>query len=162
VAVKVTGPDEPNGTEFGLTLLSTSVVGTVEVTVNVLEAVFPVNVIPPAFAVTAPVVLFFVPEVVAVTFTETLHEPFVGTVPPLKLTDVAPAAGEKVPPQVFVIEGVGATCTPAGRESAKAALVRFEALVLLIVKLSVDVAPTVMLDGEKDLLILGGARMATV
>src|SRR5690348_12654409 len=30
VAVKVTGPVEPKGTEFGLTLLSTSVVGTVQ------------------------------------------------------------------------------------------------------------------------------------
>lgn len=163
VAVKVTGPDEPNGTELGLTLLRTSVVGTVEVTVNVLEAVLPVSATPAAVAVTAPVVLFFVPELVAVTATERLQDPPPAIVTALKPTDVAPAAGEKVTPQVVVAEGVEATCTPAGSGSVKATLVKAVVpLGLLMLKLSVEVAPTAMLVGEKDLLMLGGARMSTL
>ena len=81
----------------------------------------------------------------------------------LKPTDVAPAAGEKVTPQVVVAEGVEATCTPAGSGSVKATLVKAVVpLGLLMLKLSVEVAPTAMLVGEKDLLMLGGARMSTL
>src|SRR4029077_6515874 len=134
----------------------------VAVTVNELEAVLPVKLTPPEFAVTAPVVLFLVPAVVAVTFTDRLHDPFTGIVPPLKLTVVAPAAAANVPPHVFVSEGVDATWTPAGRGSLKAALANAVAFVLLRLKLSVDVPLTVMLAGLKDLLILGGARMDTL
>src|SRR5262249_34339255 len=109
VAVNVTGPVDPNVTEFGLTLFTTRVVGTVAVTVNELEAVLPVKLTPPEFAVTAPVVLFLVPGSAAVTFPDRRPEPFAGIVPPLKLTVVAPAAAENVPPHVLVAEGVDAT-----------------------------------------------------
>ena len=50
-------------------------------TVMLAEAVFPV---PPLVELTAPVVLFFVPEVVAFTFTEMVHELLIATVPPVR------------------------------------------------------------------------------
>jgi hypothetical protein len=50
VAVKVTGPDDPNGTELGLTLFSTNVVGTVAFTVS--DCVADAMVVPGADAVT--------------------------------------------------------------------------------------------------------------
>src|SRR6266566_2782177 len=65
-------------------------------TVMLAEAVFPV---PPLVELTAPVVLFFVPEVVAFTFTETEHELLTATVPPVKLTLPLPAVAVVVPPQ---------------------------------------------------------------
>lgn len=163
VAVKVTGPDDPNATELGLTLFRTSVVGTVAVTVRVLEAVLPVSPNPPvAVAVTAFVVLFLLPAVVAVTFTERIQLAFAAMLPPVKVIVVAPAVGAKVLPQVLLAEGDAATCTPAGNGSLNAALVKVVAFALLSVKVSVEVPPTVMLEGEKDLLIVGGAKMPTV
>jgi hypothetical protein len=160
VAVQVVGTVTLTGLGLQLTLVD---VGWVEFTVSVAAAVFPVKARPPPpVAVIAPVTLFLVPEVVAVTVTESVQEPFAGIVPPLRLTDVAPAAGANVPPHVFVVPGVDATCTPVGKLSVNAAVVRFAALGLLSVKLSVDVPPTRIVFGEKDLLKLGGANTATL
>lgn len=159
VAVKFTDWPKTDGLAEEATVV---VVLTVEVTVKVAEAVFPVSVTPPTVPLTVPVVLFLVPDVVAVTLTDRLHELLAETEPPVKPTDVAPAAGEKVPPQVFVAPGVEATCTPAGSRSVNAVPVIVDELELLIVKLSVDGLPTAALAGVKDLLIAGGARIATV
>ena len=51
-------------------------------TVNVLVAVLPV---PPFVEDTLPLVLIFIPDVVAVMFTETVHDPDARIVPPEKL-----------------------------------------------------------------------------
>src|SRR5947209_14509805 len=63
------------------------------------------------------------PAVVAVTLTLTVHDPLAGIVPPLKVSEVAAAAGAQVPPQVVAAAGVAATCTPDGSASVKAAAV---------------------------------------
>ena len=159
VAVKFTDWPKADGLADDATVV---VVSTVEVTVNVDEAVFPFRGTPPTVPLTVPVVLFLVPEVVAVTLTERVQELFAVIEPPLKLTVVAAAAAENVPPQVFVAPGVDATCTPAGNASVNATFVIAVEFELVIVKLSVDVPPTVTPAGEKDLLIDGGARIATV
>src|SRR5450759_1890552 len=86
-------------------------------TVMLAEAVLPV---PPFVELTAPVVLFFTPEVVPVTFTERVHVLLIATVPPVRPTVVAPAAAENVPAQVLLTFGVLATCRPAGNGSEKA------------------------------------------
>jgi len=162
VAINVTGPVDPNATLLGLTLFITSVVGTVALTVKELDAVLPVKVRPPPLAVIVPVVLFLVPEVVAVTLTDRVHEPFAGIVPPVRLTVVAPAPAENVPPQVLDAEGVLLTCKPAGNGSLNAAFVSADPLLFVGVKLSVDAPPTLMLEGEKALLMAGGAKTPTV
>ena len=86
-------------------------------TVKVAEAVRPV---PPLVELTVPVVLFFAPVVVAVTITDTEHEPPPAMEPPLRLIEAPPPAGAKVPPQVLVAPGVLATCTPVGNVSLTA------------------------------------------
>ena len=62
-------------------------------TVSVSLAVLPV---PPFVEVTLPLVLFFVPDVVAVTSTETVQFPLAAIVPPVNVREVFPDAGEKV------------------------------------------------------------------
>jgi hypothetical protein len=70
---------------------------------------------------TVPVVLFFAPFVEEVTTTDTAHEPLAASgPPPLRLIEVAPPTGAKVPPQVLVEPGVPATCTPVGNVSLTA------------------------------------------
>jgi hypothetical protein len=86
-------------------------------TVTVAEAVLPV---PPLVEVTAPVVLFFTPELVPVTFTMTLQEPLTATVPPLRLILPLPAMAVVVPPQVLLSPLGVLTAKPAGRVSVKA------------------------------------------
>jgi hypothetical protein len=58
-----------------------------EATVTLADAVFPA---PPLVELTAPVVLFFTPAVVPVTFTEKLQKLLVGSVAPDRLTELAP------------------------------------------------------------------------
>ena len=77
--------------------------------VTVTVAVLLTVPVPPSVELTAPVVLFFVPVVVPVTLTDSVHEPPPVTVPPLRLTDVLLAVGVNVPPQVFVAFGALAT-----------------------------------------------------
>ncbi len=69
--------------------------GTTAATVTLAEAVPPV---PPSTEVTAPVVLFFVPAVVPVTFTLKVHEALAASVAPVKLTAPDPAVATMVPP----------------------------------------------------------------
>jgi len=77
-------------------------------------AVLLVAPVPPLVELTLPVVLLLVPEVVAVTFTLTAHEPLAAIVPPLRLMELLFAAAVNVPPQLLVAPGVLATCSPAG------------------------------------------------
>jgi hypothetical protein len=104
-----------------------------------------------------PLTLLWGPEVVAVMFTLTVHEPLAGMVPPEKLRLVFPAAGAQVggPPQVVLADGVAATCRPVGNASVKAAPVNCVVLVLVSVKVNVDVPLTATGSGEKDLEIVG-------
>jgi hypothetical protein len=82
--------------------------------------------VPPPVECKAPIgiVLILVPGVVAVTLTDTVHDPGVvpdwaGTVPPLKDMLVEPAGAVTVPPQVFA--DIPTTVIPAGKLSAQEA-----------------------------------------
>ena len=128
-------------------------------TSNVDEAVVP---LPASAEVTAPVTLFFVPTVVPTTLTEMVQVPPGATVPLVRLTMVEFAVAPlTVPLQEFVRFGVAATATPAGKVSLKPRPVRAVAFKLPMVNVSVDVLPTAIDDGAKDLLIEGGDRLAT-
>lgn len=77
--------------------------------------------------------------VVPVTLTDTAHEPLAATVPPDRLTVVAPAEAVAVPPQVLLRLGVPATTSPAGRLSVKATPVDGAVFGLEMAKLKVVV-----------------------
>jgi hypothetical protein len=130
-------------------------------TASVAEAVPPV---PPFVEVTDPVVLTLSPEKVALTFTETAHDPLKGIVPPDRLMLVAPAAAVKVPPQVFVTAGTAATISPFGNESATPtplkATVFAEGFVNVIVKVVISFTFTIA--GEKAFDTFGGATTVKV
>jgi hypothetical protein len=125
-------------------------------TVTLADAVFPV---PPLFELTAPVVLFFTPEVAPVTFTPMVHEVFTPTVPPLRLTLPLPPVAVNVPPQVLVTFGEFATTNPAGNVSvnAKPVSATVFAAGLVIVKVSVVVPFTGMVAAPKAFAMEGGA-----
>jgi hypothetical protein len=77
--------------------------------------------VPPSVDVTAPVVLFLVPAVVPVTFTEKVQELLAAIVPPERLIVPEPATAVMVPlPQVPVRPFGVATIRPAGSVSLKA------------------------------------------
>jgi hypothetical protein len=123
-------------------------------TLMLAEAVPPV---PPSVDVTLPVVLFFVPPVVPVTFTEKVQELLVAIVPADKLRALVPAVAVIVPlPQVPVKPFGVETTNPAGSVSVKAT--PESAVVVLLfwmVKLS-DVEPfSGMLAAPNALLITG-------
>lgn len=130
VPVVVTGK-ELDTPAVNVTLLLLVIVGGVPTTLMLAVAVFPV---PPSFEVTAPVVLFFMPVVVAVTLTEIAQELLPATVPPDKVIDPDPATAVVVPPQVVLSPLGVATTNPAGRTSVNATPVRLFELELLMVK----------------------------
>ncbi len=73
---------------------------------------------PPSIEVTCTLLLF-IPAVVPVTFTETVHDALTASVPPARLTEADPDTAVAVPPQVLLrLLGV-ATVSPAGRLSVK-------------------------------------------
>jgi len=118
------------------------------------EAVLPV---PALFELTAPVTLSFAPVDDAVTLTETVHVPSAAMAPPEKVSVVSFAFGAKVPPQLVDAPGVEATARPEGRASVKATPVSsFDALGLVMVKVSVVVPPGEMLAAPKAFAIDGG------
>jgi len=123
--------------------------------VKVAEAVVPV---PPFVALTVPVVLALLPAVVGVTVTETEQLPLTGTLPPLRLMLVAFAFAVNVPPQLLVVVGELVTCRPEGNESLTATPVSAALLPagLVMVIVSVEDPPTLMLVGAKLLVIVGG------
>jgi len=120
--------------------------------------------VPPPVELKAPIgmVLILAPGVVAVTLTDTVHDPGVdpdwaGTVPPLKDMVVEPAGAVTVPPQVFAVTPT--TVIPAGKLSVHAALVSTNEFGLKMVTRRREVAPAAMLIGEKVLLISAGKNM---
>jgi hypothetical protein len=87
-------------------------------TLTLADAVPPV---PPSVEVTLPVVLFLVPAVLPVTFTENVQEEDAAMVPPERLTTPEPAVAVTVPlPQVPVRPFGVETTRPAGSVSLKA------------------------------------------
>jgi hypothetical protein len=133
-----------------------------ELTISESLAVFPV---PPFVALTLPEVLFFVPIVVAVTSTLTVQVPLAVMVPPLKVNEVAPAAGEKagLPQPDVPVFGVAATCKPEGNESVNATPVSaVPVFAFVIVKVSVLTPPTEIGSGEKLLLMEGAVKTVSL
>ena len=130
-------------------------------TVMIAEAVLPV---PPFVEVTAPVVLFFTPEVVPVTFTMNLQMVPAATVPPLRLTLPLPAVAVVVPPHVLLSPFGVATTSPPGNVSVKAtpfsATVFAAGLVMVNVKLVVPF--TAIVAAPNALLMLGGVTTDSV
>jgi hypothetical protein len=129
-------------------------VGGVAPTITLAEVAPPV---PPSTDVTAPLVLFFAPDVVAVTFTLNVHEPVAASVAPVKLILPDPPAAVIEPPPQLPVSPVGAeTTTPNGNVSVKPTPVRaLLALGLVIVKLSDVVPPTGRLAARKDAIVGG-------
>src|SRR5438477_643455 len=129
--------------------------GPTATTVTLAEAVPPV---PPSTEVTAPVVLFFVPNVVPVTFTPKVHEAPAASVGPARLRLPDPAVAVIVPPPQLPVGPFGVETTrPAGRVSVKPTPVNVEALGLVMVKLSEVELFSTMLAVPKDFRIVGGA-----
>jgi hypothetical protein len=86
-------------------------------TLMLAEAVPPV---PPSVEVTFPVVLFFCPAVVPVTFTEKVHELLAARVAPDRLMTPVPAVAVIVPPPQEPVSPLGVEITsPAGKVSLK-------------------------------------------
>jgi hypothetical protein len=116
-------------------------------------------------AVTLPDVLFSNPAVVPVTVTWTVHASLPEIDPPLKLTVVAPATGENVPPQLPATPRVLATLRPVGNPSVKAMPVSDVELGLVMLKAREVVPFKGMVNAPKALLMIGGAstvRMAVL
>ena len=70
--------------------------------------------------VRSPDVPVSAPAASACTSTEITQVPPAATRPPEKASEVAKAAGAKVPPQVVDASGVPATARPSGKASVKA------------------------------------------
>ena len=86
-------------------------------TVTEADAVPPV---PPSVEVTLPVVLFFTPPVVPVTFTLKVHEVLAAVLAPVRLTKPEAAAPVIVPPPHEPVSPFGVETTrPVGSVSAK-------------------------------------------
>lgn len=107
---------------FRATLLAPKPLVTVGGPTTVMVA-FAVVLCPPSNEV-AKTLLFFTPATVPCTFTETAQDAPAASVPPARLAEGAPATGLKVPLQVLLPLGVGATTKPAGRLSVKASWVK--------------------------------------
>jgi hypothetical protein len=119
---------------------------------------------PDSVALIGSVVFIFAPALVALTLTLSVQEPLAASEPPLKLTLVAAGFAVNVPPQpVLVAIGVASTSTPAGKLSLnEMPLSDSLPLGLLIVKVSVEVSPTLIGVGEKALLKFGGVPTVSV
>src|SRR6266700_2141129 len=130
-------------------------------TVMFADAVLPV---PPFVEVTLPVVLFFRPAVVPVTFAVSVHEVLTAIVPPVKLTLPEPATAVAVPPQVLVNPLGVATTRPAGSVSVKATPVSATVLAagLVMVKVSEVVPFSGIVAAPNALAIEGGATTVRV
>jgi hypothetical protein len=86
-------------------------------------------------------------------------------VPPLKVNEVAPAAGEKagLPQPDVPVFGVAATCKPEGNESVNATPVSaVPVFAFVIVKVSVLTPPTEIGSGEKLLLMEGAVKTVSL
>src|ERR1700760_2128445 len=114
---------------------------------------------PLSFEVTAPVVLFLLPGVVAVTVTLNWHWPFAAIVAPDSA--MLPPFVVNVPPQVAVV--AFATVRPDGRVSVKPTPVSdVPGLDWVIVNVRDEVWPTGTEVGLNDALMAGGKGVLTV
>ena len=119
------------------------------------EAVPPV---PPSVDVTLPVVLFCVPAVIPVTFTEKVQEPLAAIVPPLRLITFVPAVAVIVPAPHVPVRPFGVETTrPAGSVSLKATPVSAVVFGLVMVKLRLVEPFSGMLAAPKAFAMVGGA-----
>lgn len=95
--------------------------------------------------------------------TLTVHELLIGMVPPVgvpKVSEVAPAAGAHVPPQVVAALGGSATCKPTGRVSVNATPFNgLEVFGLVRVNVSVEIPLIAIGSGEKIFVIVGGLSL---
>src|SRR5215469_13374848 len=152
--VKVTVVVPLNGIEVGLNALLI-VGGATTVTVA-----FAVLLLPPSVELTCTE-LILSPAVVPCRFTETAHEALAASVPPDRLTELAPAIAVGVPPQVLLRPGVEATTNPAGRLSVNANPLSVTLLFGLVMLMVSKVVPfSGIFVGANVLLTLGG--LATV
>src|SRR5260370_9900602 len=85
-----------------------------DATVRLADAVFPV---PPFVDVTFPLVLFFTPEVVPVTFTVNVQLLLTAMVPPVRDMLPDPATAVATPPHLFVTPFRVAPTNPAANGS---------------------------------------------
>lgn len=109
----------------------------------------------PPVTVSPPVGMVLVTVWVAVTLTVTVQLPLSGIVPPLNATEPPLAAAVTVPPQVVAPAGVPVLVIPVGYVSVKAAAVMAEVVGLDKVMVMTDVAPAIMGDVPKALVIPG-------
>ena len=126
----------------------------------------PVSALGPV-ALTAPLTLVYAPTALTVMLTFTVQVPPAAMVAPENATDAAFAVGAKVgaPQPVVLAAGVAATVIApglVGKVSPKAtpvsAVVGFG---LVIVKVSVEVAPTAIGAGDKSFAMLGATTLLT-
>lgn len=125
-------------------------------TLTLAEAVLPV---PPSVEVTAVVTLFCIPAVMPVTFTAKLQVEFAASVASEKLTLVAPAAAEIVPPPQLPDNPLGVEMTkPAGNVSVKPTPLR-ELLAFGLERVKVSEVPPLIcrLAAPKAFEIVGGS-----
>jgi hypothetical protein len=96
-----------------------------------------------------------------VTFTVTLHDPFIGIVPPVSVTFELPATAVTVPPQVLL--ALPETKTPVGSVSTSGA-VRWAPVAAELYKVMVrsEIPPSFMEVGLNDLVSRGGAMPLAV
>jgi len=126
-------------------------------TVTLAFDVFPA----PASVEVIVTLLFFIPAVVPVTFTESVQDALAAIVPPERLMLPDPATAVGVPPQVLVKAFGVATTRPAGRLSVNATPVRATFVFGLVMLKVSDVLPfSGMLAAPKDFKMVGG--VATV
>jgi hypothetical protein len=128
-------------------------------------AVFEGTPVPPLSDDGADVVLLYVPYG-AVTSTDIVQVPPTAMVPPLKLREVAPAAGANTGTPQFVAEELGGffTTRPAGKTSVKETLVNAPVLAagFRMVKVIVLVPFSRIVSGENDLVITGAVKTTSV
>src|SRR5262249_4643197 len=120
------------------------------------EAVPPV---PPSVELTLPVVLFCTPAAVPVTFTEKVHEPLAGIVPPDKLMMLVFCVAVIVPAPQVPARPLGVeTTSPAGSVSLKATpLSAVVVLLFWMVKVKLVEPFSGIEAAPKALMITGGA-----
>src|SRR5579864_4940708 len=116
--------------------------------------------LPPSVELTCTELLLS-PAVVPCKFTETTHEALAASVPPDRLTELAPPVAVAVPPQVLLRLGVEATTSPAGKLSVNANPVSVTLLFGLLMLMVSKVVPfSGILVGANVLVTLGG--LATI
>jgi hypothetical protein len=105
--------------------------------------------------------LFLSPAVVPCTLTETAQEALAATVPPDRLTELAPPVAVGVPPQVLLRFGVEATTSPAGKLSVNDSPVSVTLLFGLVMLMVNKVVPFSGIFVGANVLVTVGALATT-